>query len=313
MSPRAPPTDFSHRVAHAPRQALLVALAGFVILAIGDVVVKSMADEWPGAAIACLRYAFGAAGLAALVWLRFGRSAFVLPKPWVQFGRGLAVGTATATFFLALNVMPLADATAIVFTSPIWTAVLSFLFLRERAPRAVLVSILLATAGVLLILRPNVLTFGWPALLPLAAAVAMAALFILNRKVGGLAPVIVMQFVVAAMALPILIVLMLAGHVAGGEGQQLSWPDWTVVARCLLVAVTATTGHWCIFRATELASAATIAPMTYVQLLVAAAAGWLLFGDYPTLSMIGGAALIISGGLWLWYSQKSRPAGEAPA
>jgi drug/metabolite transporter (DMT)-like permease len=300
------PTDSSHRVVHSPRRGLLMALAGFVILAIGDVVVKSMADEWPGAAIACLRYAFGAAGLAALVWLRFGRSAFVLPRPWVQLGRGLAVGVATATFFLALNVMPLADATAIVFTSPIWTMILSFLFLKERPPRAVLVSILLATAGVLLILRPNVLTFGWPALLPLAAAVAMAALFILNRKAGGLAPVIVMQFLVAVMALPILVVLMLAGHFVGGEAQQLSWPDWSVVVRCLVVAVTATTGHWCIFRATELASAATIAPMTYVQLLVAVAAGLLLFGDYPSWTMTGGAALIISGGLWLWHTQRPK-------
>ena len=303
MTRPPPASDFSHRLAHAPRKGLLVALAGFVILAAGDVVVKTMADEWPGAAIASLRYLFGAAGLAALVWLRFGRKAFVFPKPWVQFGRGMAVGTATATFFIALNVMPLADATAIVFTSPIWTVILSFLFLRERPPRAVLVSILLATAGVLLILRPNVLTFGWPALFPLAAAISMAALFILNRKVGGLAPVIVMQFLVAVMALPILFALMLTGHLVGGEDQQLSWPHWSVVARCMLVAVTATTGHWCIFRATELASAATIAPMAYVQLLVAAGAGLLLFGDYPTLAMMAGAALIISGGLWLWHKQ----------
>jgi drug/metabolite transporter (DMT)-like permease len=110
-----------------------------------------------------------------------------LPKPWVQLGRGLAVGTATATFFLSLRIMPLADATAIVFTSPIWTLILSFLFLRERPKPAVLVSIVLATFGVLLILRPNVLAFGWEALLPLVAALAMACLFILNRRVGGLA------------------------------------------------------------------------------------------------------------------------------
>lgn len=306
MARRAPPAHVPPRPAHSARHGLLMALAGFVILAMGDVVVKSMADEWPGAAIACLRYAVGATGLAMVVAMRFGRAGFLLPKPWVQFGRGMAVGTATATFFLALNVMPLADATAIVFTSPIWTVILSFIFLRERPPRAVLVSILLATAGVLLILRPSVLTFGWPALLPLAAAVSMAVLFILNRKAAGLAPAIVMQFLVAVMALPILVVLMLAGHLLGGEGQQLSWPPWSVALRCAIVALTATTGHWCIFRATELASAATIAPMTYVQLLIAAMAGLLLFGDHPTPAMAGGSALIISGGLWLWHKQRPR-------
>ena len=294
---------------NAPRRALLTALAGFTVLAIGDVVVKSMADEWAGSAIAALRYTFGALGLAALVALRFGRAGFVMPKPWVQFGRGLAVGTATATFFLSLRLMPLADATAIVFTSPIWTVILSFLFLRERPKPAVLVSILLATAGVLLILRPNVLAFGWEAALPLVAAVAMACLFILNRAVGGLAPVIAMQFIVAVMALPILFALTLIGHFSGDPAQLLTWPEASVVLRCALVAVSATLGHWFIFRATEFASASTIAPMTYVQLIVAVAAGIALFGDLPTWSMALGAAMIISGGLWLWYSEKSRSRG----
>jgi drug/metabolite transporter (DMT)-like permease len=281
-----------------------MALTGFVVLALGDVVVKSMAAEWPGSAIAALRYTFGALGLAVLVAFRFGRSALVLPKPWVQFGRGIAVGTATATFFLSLRLMPLADATAIVFTSPIWTVILSFIFLRERPKPAVLVAILLATAGVLLILRPNVLAFGWEALLPLIAAVAMACLFILNRQVGGLAPVIVMQLIVAVMALPILFSLAAIGHWSGDPAQLLAWPTPSVVLRCAIVAFTATLGHWFIFRATELASASTIAPMTYVQLLVAVAAGMLLFGDWPTLAMAGGAALIIAGGLWLWRSQR---------
>lgn len=305
MSTPAPIPDYSHRVSHAPRHALLVALAGFTILAIGDVVVKSMAGLWPGSAIAALRYTFGAAGLAALVAFRFGRAAFVLPKPWVQLGRGISVGLATACFFLSLRVMPLADATAIVFTSPIWTLILSFLFLRERPRAAVLVSVALATAGVLLILRPNVLAFGWEAVLPLVAAVAMASLFILNRRVGGLAPVIVMQFIVAMMALPILFVLALIGHLSGDPAQAIDWPGTGVVLRCILVAFTATLGHWFIFRATELASASTIAPMTYVQLLVAISAGALLFGDWPTLPMLAGAALIISGGLWLWHKQRA--------
>jgi drug/metabolite transporter (DMT)-like permease len=142
---RGASVEHGDRVRHAPRRALLIALAGFTVLAIGDAVVKSMAGLWPGSAMAALRYLIGARGLALLVSALHGRGAFVFPKPWVQLGRGLAVGTATATFFLSLRVMPLADATAIVFTSPIWTLILSFLFLRERPKPAVLVSIVLAT------------------------------------------------------------------------------------------------------------------------------------------------------------------------
>jgi drug/metabolite transporter (DMT)-like permease len=52
--------------------------------------------------------------------------------------------------------------------------------------------------------------------------------------------------------------------------------------------------------------------MTYVQLLVAAALGWLLFGTAPDLSTLGGAALIIAGGLLLWRSQAPREVPETP-
>jgi drug/metabolite transporter (DMT)-like permease len=48
-----------------------------------------------------------------------------LPRPWLQFGRGAAVALATICFFLGVMAMPLADATAIQFTSPILTAMLS--------------------------------------------------------------------------------------------------------------------------------------------------------------------------------------------
>lgn len=288
----------------ASRTALLIAIAGFFLLSVGDAVVKTMAGQWTGSGIALLRYSIGAVGLALFVRLSYGRQAFALPRPWLQLGRGAAVAVATFGFFMGVMVMPLADATAIVFTSPVWTVILSFLFLRERPAPAVLVSILLASAGVLLILRPNVLALGAEAFFPLLAAMAMSCLMILNRKAAGLAPAMVMQMLIAIMAVPVLLVLALAGHLSGQPGLTITTPHWSVVLRCAVVAVTATLGHWCIFRATELASAATVAPMTYVQLLVAIGAGVLLFGDIPTLPKAIGAALIIAGGLWLWSRQQ---------
>lgn len=294
------------------RTALLMALAGFSILSIGDAMVKTMAGQWAGSAIAALRYVFGTIGLTVLVALRYGRAGFVFPRPALQFGRGAAVAVATCGFFLGVMVMPLADATAIVFTSPVWTVALSLLLLRERAPGGAAVSILLATAGVLLILQPNVLAFGAEAFMPLLAAMGMAALIMLNRRAAGLAPVFVMQWLVALTAVPVLLAMALAGHLSGIPSLAIGAPDWTVVARCAVVAFTATIGHWFIFRATELATAATVAPMTYVQLLFATAAGIALFGDAPTPMMMAGSALIIAGGLWLWRAQKAPAVAETP-
>jgi len=81
-------------------------------------------------------------------------------------------------------------------------------------------------------------------------------------------------------------------------------PDWTIVARCAVVAVTASFAHWLIFMATTRASAADIAPMTYVQLLMALALGILVFGDWPDMTSLAGSAIIIASGLLLW--RKSR-------
>ena len=52
--------------------------------------------------------------------------------------------------------------------------------------------------------------------------------------------------------------------------------------------------------------------MTYVQLLVAVILGWILFDAAPDVSTLGGAALIVAAGLWLWRSQKPKevPEGE---
>jgi drug/metabolite transporter (DMT)-like permease len=128
-----------------------------------------------------------------------------------------------------------------------------------------------------------------------------------NRMAAGDAPAMVMQFLVAAVAAPLLVVAAIALNAAGVE---IGWPSAIVVLKCLGVACFATAGHSLIFAAVERASASTVAPMTYVQLLVAAFLGWLWFGDRPDAATFGGAVLIICGGLLLWRAQRAKdPAG----
>ena len=286
------------------RSALLTALAGFALLSIGDAVVKSMAGAWPGTAVSALRYSFGALGLAVVVALTEGRRGFILPRPALQIGRGGAVGLATICFFMGVMAMPLADATAIQFTSPILTALLSPLVLRERTRPVTWLATLLAFAGVLIVLRPNVVELGIVAFWPLGAAFGMSWLMMFNRKAAGLAPVMVMQFILAAIAAPLLVAAAAILDAAGGAPFQVPPPTVEVVLKCLLVAVTATLGHTLIFAAAARANATLVAPMTYVQLLVAAAIGWAWFAEAPDAATFAGAALIIAGGLWLWRAQR---------
>lgn len=291
-------------------KGLLLALTGFSLLSVGDAVVKSMAGEWPASAVSALRYSFGLLGLAAIVGARHGRAAFRVPRPMLQFGRGAAVSLATICFFLGVMAMPLADATAIQFTGPILTALLSGLVLRERVPRAAWGAILLAFAGVLIVLRPNVAELGGEAFYPLGAALGMAWLIIFNRKAAGDAPPLAMQLSLAMFAAPLLLLTASALALTGWSEFAVRWPSAEVVAKCALVALTATTGHLLIYTATIRASAAAVSPMTYVQLLVAGVLGWVGFGEVPDLVGFAGAGLIIAGGLLLWRAQRPVVAPE---
>jgi drug/metabolite transporter (DMT)-like permease len=286
------------------RSGLLYALCGFALLSIGDAVIKSIAGAWPGTAVAALRYSIGAIGLGTLLFLKEGRQGFAMPLPKLQWLRGFSVAMATICFFSSIFLMPLADATAIGFTSPMITAIFSAIFLHERTHATKWIAIFVAFGGVLMIMRPNVMELGWVALLPLAAAMSMAFMIIGNRAVAGTGSPLLMQFLVASLAVPFILGAALIGHFSGVEALHVGVPDWTIIARCTLVAVTASFAHWLIYMATTRASAAEIAPMTYVQLLIAVGLGIILFGDWPDLTSLAGAGIIVASGLILWRGSR---------
>ena len=292
------------------RSGLLFALAGFTLLSCGDAVVKSMAGQWAPTGIAALRYLLGAVGLGALLLARQGRGAFAMPVPHIQAVRGLAVGLATAGFFAAVFVMPLAAATALTFTSPMITAILAAILLGEPARRETWIASIAAFAGVLIVLRPNFGAVGWAALLPLLAAFGLSVLMIANRYVAGKASPLAMQAFIAAMATPVLILIAAGFHFSGIERFRIDWPDWSIVLRCLIVALSASAAHWLIYLGTTRAGAASVAPMTYVQLLVASLLGWIFFDSHPDGMTLLGAAIIVGAGLYLWRAGQVRPAHE---
>ncbi len=285
-------------------RGLLLALCGFALLASGDAVIKSIHGAWPGTAVAAARYCFGATGLAVMLWRREGKAGFVVPMPKIQLLRGFGVSIATLGFFSAIFLMPLAEATAIMFVGPIITAIISQIWLKERAGAATWIAAAIAFVGVLIIVRPNFALLGPAALFPLVAATGMAFTMIGNRKVAGAGSPLQMQFLIAVVAAPILVLATIIGNVSGVPKLHVGLPDWTIILRCAFVAVTATCSHWLVYLGTTKTSAAKIAPMVYVQILVAVLLGYIVFGDRPDVISLGGSALIIAAGLGLWLVQR---------
>lgn len=286
--------------------AMLLTLAGFASLSVGDAIIKSAAGMWPSAGVAALRFTLGAVLLGLLLLLRSGPSAFTIPMFRYQVARGALLATATLAFFTSIFLMPLADATAILFINPALTALLSAWLLKERVAPYIWGASIIAFVGVVLILRPNIANFGITAALPLIAALAMSGVMMLNRKVAGSGGVLLMQFLLACFTAPFLILATIAAHYASIEGFTITVPPpqwvWFV---CVVVACTASFSHMLIYLGTTRASAAVVAPMVYVQLLVALLVGIFVYQDYPDLQAMGGAVLIIASGLYLWWKSRA--------
>ncbi|TCD04910.1 DMT family transporter [Erythrobacteraceae bacterium CFH 75059] len=286
------------------RRGVVLAVTGFGLLSVGDAIIKTMAGAWSPLAVAGLRFALGAIGLAALLRWREGAGALRPAAPLLQLGRGACLAGATLCFFSAIFLMPLAEAMALTFISPVVTALLSRPLLGERVPGNVWVAMPVALAGVALVLRPNLLALGWPALLPLASATFFSGMVIANRKSAGTGSPLAMQAYIAVVAAPILIGAAVLGHASGAPLLRVSWPEASVVARCAIVAVTASTAHALIYLGTTRAGAATIAPTTYVQIIIAGVLGWWWFGDRPDAVALAGMALIVTAGLVLWSGNR---------
>lgn len=298
---------------HFGRNGFLFALSGFGLLSIGDAVIKSMAGEWPGTAVAALRFCIGAIGLAVILWMREGSAGFKLPLPKFQLLRGVGLAVSSLCFFSAIYLMPLAEAVAIQFTCPMMTALISAAFLGERTSKTTWMASAVAFGGVVLILRPNLAILGWAAFLPLAAAFTMALLMIGNRAVVGTGSALLMQFLMAAICAPLLLMATAIGHFSGAASLQVNMPDWSIIARCALVAVTASISHGLVYQATMRTSAAQIAPAVFIQILIAIALGVIFFGDLPDLPSVIGSAIIILAGILLWRSNAAMADGSKVA
>lgn len=290
------------------RSGLLFALGGFALLSVGDVLVKSMAGAWPGTAIAALRYVFGAIGLGTILLLREGPKGFAFPKLGWQIVRGGSVAMSAMTSFTAFHLMPIAEATAISFTSPMLTAFLAAAVLKEPMRRQTWIATGVAFAGVLVILRPNLAVLGPAALLPVLAATGMAFLMVANRKVMGTGTALSMQFNVALIGAIVLCVGAVAGHFSGISLFAVPALPISVLVKAAIISVTASCAHALLYLATTRAGAASIAPMTYVQLLLAGTFGWALFGERPDVVAVAGAFVIVGAGLYLWRAGRPQAA-----
>jgi drug/metabolite transporter (DMT)-like permease len=246
-----------------------------------------------------------------VVWLRFLSqvllaSALLLPirgKALVRTRhlrwhvvRGLMFIAMTGINFWALQYLQLTVTGAIFFTVPILVALLSAPLLGESLDARRWAAILLGFAGVLVIVRPGSDAFHPAMLLATGNAVIYAVFNMMTRKLAAYDPPETIQFLPAVVACVVLTPFAIATWQSPP-----GWFEWLLLC---LMGVFGGTGHTLLALAHRYASASTLAPFMYQQILYAALFGYLVFGDVPDREVWIGAAIVIASGLYLFSRER---------
>ncbi|MEN9498405.1 MAG: hypothetical protein RIS83_224 [Pseudomonadota bacterium] len=266
----------------------LAALATFVAM---DTILKLMTIGFAVPQLMWARFLFSFLAVALAMRIITGGLPWRSRAPRYQVLRSLLLAACNLTFSSALVHIPLADATAVGFASPLFTIILAALWLGEKVGWRRWLGMGIGFLGVLILLRPPFLFGGapvhWATILPLGAAALFAVYQILTRKLAALddprTTILHTSFaasLVTSAALPLVWV----------------WPTAFEWGGLILLGLLGGAGHGLLVLAFARAPASLLAPFSYTQMIWAVLSGVIVFGDTPDgLTLVGMLVIAISG------------------
>jgi drug/metabolite transporter (DMT)-like permease len=284
------------RHAHVPLSAVLLVVTASACFTVIDVSVKFLSERYPVPLLVWARWSVQALLLLALFGPRLRSRLVRTGRLKLQLTRGAVLIGSSVCFFSALKFLPLAEATALSYTSPILVTLMAGWFLSERltAPRWAFVAA--GMVGMLLIVRPGSAILTPSALFALSSATLYAVFQILTRKLAGEDVMLLLMYpaMVGAVVLSLPVPFI----------EDRSWYPIRDVVLFVGIGFMGFLGHLLFVRAFKRASASAIAPFTYVQLVWSTLAGWLVFGSFPdTLALCGIVVIAGSGVVLTWYER----------
>jgi drug/metabolite transporter (DMT)-like permease len=283
---------------HAPLKGIAHVLIAMAILPFIDVCAKFLGQQGvPVTEMVWARFFFGALFTLPFALKAAGVKALRPVNPIFNAGRATFLITGTACFFIALKWLPIADTLAIYFVQPILIVALSPLVLREHVGVRRWVSVFVGFLGVLIIIRPGLQTVNPGVLFALGAGTSSACYILITRHLTGRADAMVTTFQTSVM-----------GAAALSVATPLYWLSPTPSQWLLLVLLgaVAIAGHYLITRAYDFAEASLLSPFNYTEMIMATAAGWYFFGDFPDRWTFIGVSILIASAIYISWRERVR-------
>lgn len=232
--------------------------------------------------IAFIRQAIGVVVLAP--WLAWaGRGLLRTRHPFLHLARAVAMTVSMFSYFLAVTMIPIAEATALAFTAPLFAALGAALWLGETIGPRRWLAVTAGLLGALVMLRPGFAAFESGQALALLAGVSGGIDYLLVKRLTATDRTGTVVVLLGLIALPLCLPAALPVWTAPTAE---AWP-WL-----LAVGVMATIGQGTVTYSLALGEASFVLPFNFTVLVFTAALGWLVFGERPDAWSALGAGLI---------------------
>ncbi|MDE4133448.1 DMT family transporter [Phaeobacter sp. QD34_3] len=299
---------------------LMAAAGSAVCFSVIDVIFKFLSGDYPLYQVVMVRSIVALVVLGAVIIpLEGGFHILRTRQPKLHLMRCCAVLFANICFFTGLAIMPIAEAVAIAFATPLIVTALSVVVLKERVGPWRWGAVAAGFLGVLIIMRPGPGSFQAAAILPFLGACGYATLHVLTRRAGGAEKASTLSFYPTLGFLVVSALVGLTtgdGRFASGDSAAVDyilrawvWPapqDWGLFVG---VGLAGSIGGYLVSQAYRLNEAGLAAPFEYVAMPMAVLWGVLVFDEWPDVPVWAGSALIIGAGLVsVWReTRRSRP------
>lgn len=279
----------SPSTARANLHAALLMLASTVSFGLMAITIRYASRTMPTLEVAFFRNAFG---LLALLPVLFGHARTLphtrqLPRYLLRSAIGLA---SMLSGFWAIGHLPLAQAISLSYSTPIFVTIGAVIWLGEKVRVRRWAAVIAGFLGVLIVVQPGTAHFSAGSLVALLAALLSAIVAIQIKQLSRIDQADTVVFYTYVFWVPLSLVPALF---VWQTPQGIAWL-WLA-----LTGLFGTGGQLLWTRALKLGEVSALTPISFMQLPLVATAGWLLFGEAPTLGLLCGAAVIFGANAYI--------------
>ncbi len=289
-----------HMPASSPeevRRGIYYVIASVFVFAVANAMVKWLVADYPVTQVVFFRCVFALVPCGILVATHGGWACLRTNRLRDHAMRACSQFVSMFSIFLAFGMMPLADAVAIQFASPLFLTVLSIFLLGERVGIHRWSAVLIGFAGVLVMVQPGPGMFASGALFALANAVVSASVTIAMRRMSLTESSTALVVYQGLFTTVLSICLLPFGWVT---------PRPLDFALMIGVGLLSGVGQFCWTQGFRFAPAAVLAPFSYMSMIWALSFGFVLWGDVPTATLLSGGLVVAGSGLYILYRETVR-------